>query len=136
MISEELLDEYCNFHDDFIVKNSIDFENRKTEIIVKSIFRSENGEPVYFKLLFEDVELQHFENFNDHNIIFSLRLYRNYKVFEYCESKYLSEKKGDVQDETLEKIKNDESFKFYYFVPNYGMHGFIICKNLIISEIE
>ena len=135
-MTEELLDKYCNFHDDYIVRNSIDFENRKTEIIVKSFGLTENGKFKFYKLLFEDVELQNFESFNDLNIIFALNLYRNYKVFEYCESEYLNKVKGHITSEILEKIKKDESLKFYYFVPNWGMHGFIICKNLVISEIE
>jgi hypothetical protein len=89
-MQKELNEKYNRFHDGKILKNSIDFENKKTEIIIEDFDFIENGKSKKYKLEFQNVEWQNFELFNIYNGIFEISCYKNYKVFRYAQEEYLT----------------------------------------------
>jgi hypothetical protein len=134
---EELNKKYNDFHDDIILKHVIDFENRKTEITIKSNSFQDYEKVKFYKLEFLNVALQHFDFFNTVNVVFEISLYKNYTVFEYSQSEYMTKMKGYMDADVLKKIQESDTLKFYYMIPaNNGMNGFIICEALTITEIE
>ncbi len=78
-MQKELSEKYNGFHDGKILKNSIDFENKTTEIIIEDFDFIENGKSKKYKLKFQNVEWQNFELFNIYNGIFEISSYKNYK---------------------------------------------------------
>ena len=61
-MKKELNEKYYGFHDGIILKKSIDFENKKTEIIIEDFDFLESKKK--YKLEFQSVELQNFEHYN------------------------------------------------------------------------
>ena len=135
-MTEELQDKYANFHDGIIVKHLIDFKNKKTEITIKMSCYEDNVEFKIYRLEFENVELQNFDSFNDCNIIYEIGECRNCTAIEYSRSNYLYERKDYINEKVLEKIKQNEFLKFYYIESTVGLQGIIVCKSLIISQVE
>ena len=134
-MEKELNEKYYGFHDGIILKKSIDFENKKTEIIIEDFDFLESKKK--YKLEFQSVELQNFEHYNLYNGIFKISCYKSYKVFRYEQEEYLTKFEKYFTEGTLEKIEKNIRLKFFYIISTTnGLEGFIVCESLNITEIK
>ena len=134
---KKLSEKYNGFHDGIILKNSIDFENKKTELIIENYDFIENRTSKKYKLEFLNVEWQNFEFFNIYNGIFKIDCYKNYENFRNEQTEYLTNMEKYFTAGTFENFEKNALLKYFNLISTTnGLEGFIICENLIISEIE
>jgi hypothetical protein len=123
-----------NFHDGIVQDLVVDFQLKQTRLTLKQWRENNDGGYLLSELIFTGVAWQDFKNFSTFNCIWGIEISDTYADFEKNQKEYLDQMRNYFAVGELENIKADTSLKYYYFTSSAGFDGFVICKNLLVTE--